>query len=274
MIEPGGAERPPAQLRAKHDVWEIVGYAWRIYFAFFSVFFALALITAPMQMLEAVVQRRVSDEAASGITLAFLLPDVLISLVAIAAIVHATDTVADRARPQAGASLDAAFSRYGDVATTALLTFGLAVTSVFAAPGLALWWLIRRDATVDGRREWWLALVPLALTLYLAVRWAVAQQAVVLGGRRNWAALDASAGAVRGCWWRTAGVLAMLALIQAGPLLLSSAASVAHPLVEASVTAAVAAFVLPFFVIAQTLLWYDLIARRESDAGTAGISAA
>jgi hypothetical protein len=264
-----------AQLRGPHDLGAIVGYAWRIYRAYFATFFGLALIVAPMQMLEAVIQRRIDDEAtSSSVSMVFLVPDVLVSLVAIAALIHAADTVAGGTRPQAGGSIDAAFARYGDVVTTAMLSFGLALASLFAAPALALWWLLRRDAAIDGRRDWWLAVIPLALTLYLAVRWALSQQAVVLGNRRGWPALDASAGAVRGQWWRVAGILLTLGLIEAGPILLSSASSLAHPLVEATVVAAVSSFVLPFFVIAQTLLWYDLIARKASHASTAGITAA
>jgi hypothetical protein len=145
----------------------------------------------------------------------------------------------------------------------------LALASLLAFPFLAAWWLVRRDATIDGRRHWWLVLVPGLLTVYLAVRWAFSQQAVVLARRRNWAGLDTSADTVRGDWWKTLGTLLTVGLLQAGPVVLATASALAHPLVEATVTALVSALVLPFFVAAQTLLWYDLRSRKALDASPA-----
>ncbi len=134
---------------------------------------------------------------------------------------------------------------------------------VLACPFLGLVWLFRRDAQVDGRREWWMWLIPGALAIYLVVRWLFVQQTVMIEGERNWRALDASAAIVRRHWWRAIGVMIVIAIIEAGPIMIASATALAPALVEAITTSAVSALVLPFATAAQTLLYYDLRARKE-----------
>jgi hypothetical protein len=111
------------------------------------------------------------------------------------------------------------------------------------------------------------------LTAYLALRWGFAPNAVVMDGRRNWAAMDRSADAVRDNWWRTFGILATIALIQLGPVLLATASRLAAPLVEGFITALVSALVLPFAVAGQTLLYYYLKARKGLDVSPAAVPA-
>ena len=110
--------------------------------------------------------------------------------------------------------------------------------------------------------------------IYLIVRWAFIQQSVMIEARRNWAALDESAAIVRGSWWRTVGVLLVVALIQLGPLMMSSAATLLPPLASAAITSIVFALVIPFPVTAQTLLYYDLKARKQPDVSADRLPAA
>ena len=91
------------------------------------------------------------------------------------------------------------------------------LASLLAAPFLAIYWLFNRDATIDGRRDWWLALIPFALRVYLAVRWVLRAAGRHHRGQAQLAALDASADAVRGTWWRTFGILLVVVLIALGP---------------------------------------------------------
>ena len=81
--------------------------------------------------------------------------------------------------------------------------------------------------------------------------------------RRNWSALDSSACIVRARWWRTFGIMLIVGLIEAGPIALASISALAPPLVQALTTSVVAAAVLPFATAAQTLLFYDLKARKQ-----------
>ena len=170
-------------------------------------------------------------------------------------------------RPEGGRSIDAAFAASSGRCYRARSSpAGLAALALLAVPFLTIRWLLSRRSTIDGERNWWLVLIPGALAVYLAVRWVVAPQAVMLEGRARWAALDSSAAAVRGRWWRTFGILLAILAVQVGPLLLASAANYAPPLVAGSVTSVVSALVLPFAVTAQTLLYYDLKARSHAAA--------
>ncbi|MDE3094547.1 MAG: hypothetical protein KGK07_00920 [Chloroflexota bacterium] len=256
-----------ADLRGQHDLGDIVGLAYRAYGRNFATLLGIALTTVPLQMLIAVVQRRVGSQAAQqNIVSLLIIPAVLVSLLASAALIAAVHEFSGGTAPGFSRAIDAAFERFRPVIATALLAAGLGVLSLAAVPALTLWWLTHPGATIDGRRNWWLVTVPFALTLYLSVRWLFAEQAVMMEGGDRWTALDASADAVRGRWWRTFGIVVVITLIQLGPLLLATAATLAPTLVAAVVTSVVSALVLPFAVTAQTLLYYDLKARRQADA--------
>jgi hypothetical protein len=99
------------------------------------------------------------------------------------------------------------------------------------------------------------------------VRWVLSEQTVMIEGRERWSALDSAAAAVHDRWWRTAGVLVTILLIQLGPLIIAGAATAGPPIVAGGVSSVVSALVLPFVVTAQTLLYYDLKARLHDDAG-------
>lgn len=264
--------RPAADLRSRHDLGQIVGYAYRLYAAHFAVFFALALVTLPLQMLDGAARQQITSDAASNsVGTLFQVPTAIVSVIAGAAIIAAVRQAAEGTRPAFMASLDAVFERLWALFSTLLLTAALAAASVFAFPLLGLWWLIRRDATVDGRRAWWMWAVPLALTVYLLGRWVITQQMVIIEDRRNWSALDASATLVRGQWWRVIGIVIVIGLIQLGPLMLSGATQSLDPVPAAVLSGLIAALVLPFGAAAQTLLYYDLKARREPDDGPDGV---
>jgi hypothetical protein len=261
-------------LRSQHDLGEVVGYSYRLYAAHFAPFLLIAAVTVPLQLLIGVIQEGSnSDGAMTGAAL-LQIPAALVSLIASAALIFAVHDATGGTRPEFGRSIDAAFERFGALFTTALLGGVLAVLGMIAAPLLALWWVFRRDATVDGERNWWLALVPGLLGIYLAIRWVLEQQSVMIGGKRNWSALNDSADATRGMWWRTFGILLVVALIQLGPILLSQSAVLLPPLAASAIIASVFALVLPFSVTAQTLLYYDLKARKQDDVHPDRLAAA
>lgn len=257
-------------LRSPHAFGDLFGLALRTYTRNFMPLFLLALITAPLQMLTVVVTRRIeSDETAQAVALLLQIPQIFVTLAAVAALIAAVNDIATGGAADAGRAIDEALPRLPAVAGTALLQVGLAMLSVVSWPFLAIWWLFHRDATVDRRRDWWLVLIPFVLTIYILVRWALYAQAVMIDGKRNWAALDLSAEAVRGHWWRTFGVLVIAGVLA---VVISTSAVVtagAAAIVEAVATAGLSALVLPFVVAAQTILYYDLRARRYAVAGAA-----
>lgn len=254
------------ELRSQHDLGEIVGLGWRTYIDHFRSLFLIALIVAPMQMLVIIVTRQIDDAViAQNVALLLQIPTALVGLVASTAVIHAVNEAA-HARPiEPGTSLDAGLQNFWPAFTALLLVFVRVLLSLLAVPFLAVYWLLNRDAAIDGRRDWYFAVVPFALFFYLALRWAFVTNAVVIEGKRGWAALDDSADAVRGNWWRSFGIVLVISLIQAGPLLLSSLAAAAPPVIEGIVAGLAGAFILPFTVAAQTLLYYDLKARRQAN---------
>jgi hypothetical protein len=238
---PSLARQPIAGLRGRKDLGEIVRSAWRTYFANFGPLFSIALITAPVQMLSGVALSRTSDAATQQlITSAFAIPQAIVTIVATAALIHAVNEIAEGRKPEFGASVDAALSRFFTVLTTNLLAGVLALLSVIFAP-------------------------------YFVVRWTFSAQAVMIEGKRNWAALDASSSIVKGNWWRTFGIMLVIVLIAVGPSIIAGPAGLLPPLAAATIVGLVIALTIPFLVTGQTLLYYDLKARKEPDAGTDGV---
>jgi hypothetical protein len=259
-------------LRGQHDLGEIVGYAWQIYARNFRPLFLIALLTMPMQLLIGVIQQRFDSDGGQVAAQLLQLPAILVGVIASGALVFAVNEITAGTPGDFSRSLDAVFAKLGTVIKSALLAGILALTAMLAFPFLAIYWFINRNSTVDGRRDWWMVLIPFALAVYLALRWAFSEQAVMIDDRRNWSALDLSAYAVRGAWWRTLGILLIISMIQAGPIVMASFATLLPPLPSATITSAVFALVLPFPVIAQTLLYYDLKARkRQPDVTAAGV---
>jgi hypothetical protein len=104
---------------------------------------------------------------------------------------------------------------------------------------------------------------------YLAIRWYFVPQTVVIEGARGPVALSRSRLLVEGFWWRTFGlvVLANLATTIFGLFVTTPFTAIAEStdravwaLVGSAVTTSIAA---PFVAIYSTLLYYDLLARRD-----------
>jgi hypothetical protein len=112
----------------------------------------------------------------------------------------------------------------------------------------------------------WTAIgVILGAFLYFSVRWTFSLQSVMLEGRQNWAALDASSAVVLRNWWRTFGIVLVVSLAVLPGSVFSANAAQMPALIAATVGSLLLALVLPFVLIAQTLLYFDLKGRKESD---------
>lgn len=226
-------QQKTVDLRGRHTLGEIIGYAYRIYARNFGVLFLIALATVPMQMLGAVIQDRINDaQTAQLASFPFQLAGALVTVVATGAIIHAVHEFCSGTPPSASRSLDVAFERFVALFTSNLLAGLLSLASLIFLP-------------------------------YFVVRWTFGPQAVMIEGKRNWAALDASSSIVKGQWWRTLGILLVVGLVAIGPLLLASSASLLPILPATVIISTVFAFVIPFILTAQTLLYYDLKARKQ-----------
>jgi hypothetical protein len=240
--------------------------AFRVYRRDPLTFAGLGLLMFPIELIALIVSMRVEGfEDQQNILSLVGIPTFFVQFIATASVSLAVTNVLRQERTSFFAALDATFEQLGGVLETGFRMFGLLVASVFAAPALALFWLLRRDATIDGPRDWLLAIVPFALTVYLFARWAFAPQAVVLHGARGWAALDASADTVRTHWFRAlAGIVAGFVAMFVVSNLAGPAAYLPEP-GYAIVGGAVIALASPLYFITQTLLYYDLQGRKHHD---------
>jgi hypothetical protein len=235
------ARQPVANLRGRKSWPEIVRGGWQTYFANFRALFSIGLITAPVQMLSGVAASRISDPDTQQLaTNSFTILQALVTVIATAALIHAVNEIAEGRKPEFGASIDAALSRFFAVLTTNLLGGVLAILSLIFAP-------------------------------YFVVRWTFGAQAVMIEGKRNWAALDDSSSIVKGNWWRTLGIMLVIVIVFVGPSIIAGPATLLPPLPAATILGLVIALTMPFLVTAQTLLYYDLKARNTPDVATDGV---
>jgi hypothetical protein len=108
--------------------------------------------------------------------------------------------------------------------------------------------------------------------IYLAIRWYFGTWAVVIEGARGSEALRRSGELVQGNWWRVFGVLLLTNLVALVPIIVvyvpfGIAAAVADAgafdLAGRAIGAAVA---YPYMATVGTLLYFDLIARKQTPA--------
>lgn len=255
-------------MRSRRDFGEILRAAYSVYAAHFRSLLLIALITAPLQMLLIVLDRRAESDGAQASLLLLQIPALLVTIIAAAALIHAIDRIASGTPPEPGEALDAGFAFFTAVFGGNLRVVALFLASFLAFPFLGIWWLMKPEATIDGRRDWWM-IVPGVLPIYLLLRWTFFLQATVIEGKRHWAAFDASADTVRGSWWRTLGVLLGAAAVLLPTALIAQSAMLGPVWLEALVVPLVSALVLPLSITAHTLLYYDLKARMNTDVTTA-----
>jgi hypothetical protein len=244
---------------------EIVRFAVQAYRSDFVAFFLIALATVPLQMLSAVVVDRIdSEETEALISLPLQIATTLVFLLAVGALVFAANRVADGHPAEAGPALDEAFARFGRIVTTQFLYAVLTVASIVAFPytGYRYWQDIQRN---EPRGVWTVVGLLLGTFLYFSVRWTFSIQEVMLAERQNWAALDGSAALVVGQWWRTLGIVFVISLSVLPASIFTANPGALPVLVAATVGSLLLALVLPFVIIAQTLLYFDLKAREQTD---------
>ena len=231
---------PRVVLRQRRDLGQIIEAALRLYGQNFSGLFRIAAIVIPLAIAVGIFQAKVKSDAI-GIPLvgALGVGQAAVNLLAGAALMAATTDI------EAGRPPDA--TRAYDVATERFLTLVAAILRV--AFHVVLYFV-----TIIG--------IPWGIQR--AVRWVFVEQAVVLDGAGAKGSLSRSADVVLGSWWRTLGIVLLISLMAAVPGGIAGGLfSIAPIAVSATATAAVNAVMLPFVVLATTLLYFDLQARKE-----------
>ncbi len=136
---------------------------------------------------------------------------------------------------------------------------------VFSWPFLAIYWLFKRDATIDGRRDWWLVLVPVRAH-------ALPRRPLAIRRPGRHARGPPQLGCPRPQRLRRAHHVVARARhphrrsdsSNSAPSLWRAPPNCCHRSPPPPSRALCFALVLPFAVTAQTLLYYDLIARKQT----------
>jgi hypothetical protein len=222
------------------DLSQIVNTAIKVYRQNFGEFLGIAGLTLPLFIASAVSAALITNTFVYlGVNLALAIPGVLLGIPAQAAIARAIADVSEGIVPEFGSVYGRVFERIGPLLLTAFRVAGIFVVLC---------------ATVVG--------IPFAI--YLAIRWAFFTQAVILEGRSGRAATDLSAGMVQGHWWRTLGILIMVALLANVPVEVARIAfSPANVIAAGLASAVIAVIAFPFSAGASTLLFFDLQSRER-----------
>ncbi len=107
-------------------------------------------------------------------------------------------------------------------------------------------------------------IVGIPAIVYFSVRWNFIFQAVVLEGRGPVASFSRSTELVRDNWWRAFGILLVLFILL---WFIGLILTFTLGLIPAVGSAIASVLYTPIFIIAQTLLYYDLRARRDGPEG-------
>jgi hypothetical protein len=228
-------------LHQRRELSQIIGDAFTLYVRNFYPLFRIAALVIPAGIAIAAFQTAVNDPAVVILALILGLLQAVANLLATAGLIAALADI-DAGRPvDFSRAYDLAFSRFWSLAG-ALLRVAFHV-ALFAITIVGIPWAIQRG-----------------------IRWLFVEQAVILDSTSAKAALNYSADAVIGSWWRTLGVAIIISVIGVVPSLLTTGVVAFAPvLVSGTINAAVNALVLPFIVTAMTLLYLDLKARKEAN---------
>jgi hypothetical protein len=245
-------EAPRLDLLRPRDIGALFRDSLNSYFRYFLPFVAIgAAVVVPVELVVSGIglgqlgggYEKSTTGAELGVTLAenYLLVGPLIT----AMVIHALLAVADGRRPRTGPAIMSGLEAFRPIFVAVIIgAAGVILGFVaFILPGI-----------------------------YLAVRWYFAPQAVVVDGRRGVAALERSAELVTGSWWRVFGVVLFVILatgiagtaVQAPFTVLaksadSSAIWLGGTMIATTLTA-------PFEALMLTLLYFDLLARRQLPA--------
>lgn len=268
-------------LRQQRNLSQIIQDSFTLYFENFRLFFGITAILIPFGILIGVLGtillptiENASDEdeiiRRVVIVLAILLPVGLLQSFA--------QWLASIALMAALADLNAGqrvrFSRAYSVVFTRIWTLvgaSLRVAAIIIAPLILLIGgpiaisLLGNDDLGGGLFLLGI-IISLPWVLYHVIRWLFIHQAVILDNTSSRAALSYSADAVKGRWWRTFGIAIVLGIIVRVPdSIVGRIFALAPIVVSETMGAVVTAGLLPVGIIAMTLLYFDLNARRETD---------
>ena len=232
-------------LRQRRDLSEIIQAALNLYQQNFAPLFLIAAVVIPLGVASAALQSAVDDSAGVGLAVGGItILQAGVNLLAGAAIITGLVVIDRSQEPTFSSAYDVAFERFwtllGGVLRAAVIILLLLIT-IIGIP-----WAIQRF-----------------------VRWLFVEQAIIIDASTASEALNHSAVAVEGRWWRTLGIALVIGIIVTVPAsIIAGVFSFAPVLLAGTANSIVNALVLPFAITCMTLLYMDLQVRKESDERT------
>jgi hypothetical protein len=231
------AQRTP--LRQRRELNEIIQTALNLYGQNFSLFFRIAAVVIPLGIASGIFQTIANQTAAVTIVGVIAVGQLAVNLLSSAAIIAALDDIGAGRVPDFSRAYDVAFSRFWSLVGGVLRVLFHVLLFMITIVGIP--WAIQRF-----------------------VRWLFVEQVIILEGATAKEALSRSADVVIGSWWRTFGIWLLVSIL-AGLLvgIVAAVVALAPVAIASTVNAVMDALALPFVVIATTLLYFDLQARKE-----------
>ena len=275
-------------LQQQRDLGQIIEAAVSIYSQHFWQFFSIAAVLIPFGILSSVltallpsIDNPVDEEEVARvlvIAVAILLPLAILQAIAqwiasLAIMAAVADLDAERepelshAMRQRGSDFSrayqAVFSRFWTL-FGASLRAAIVVIPFLAIFGISFALYLGAPAILGLAQ--FVLFIPVLWAIRQAIRWLFIHQAVLFDGTSARAALSYSADAVQGRWWRTLGIaITLLIIVQVPAAVIGALVGFAPALISDTAGAVITAAILPLGVIAMTLLYLDLKARRETD---------
>ena len=262
-------------LRRPMDMGQIVNTAIRVYRRNFGEFVAIAAVALPIVAGFAVTEALVDGSTWNVVGAALLIPLLAVVIIVQAAITQAVVDIADGVAPEFNSVYLRVFRRLGLLLTSGLRVFLGMVVLCLTVVGIpfAMYLLVR-----------WIMFTPVIMTqsdstlqevdvntlLQSGPKWARSGILGMFERRFSSRASAMSARIVEGFWWRTLGILVVIYILANVPTGLVGVAALNAPPVGSSLLSAVAlVMVLPFMLIAYTLLFFDLQSRERERASVA-----
>lgn len=231
--------------RLSHDrgIADIIGASFNLYSATPAVLLSIAVLNIPVSLVSTVVSSLTDRPAINGLLALLMLPVELVAYQVISAGIVAALLEFDSGRTaSAGAAISAATARFDDLASATLRA--TAIVFLFCVTIVGIPWGIMR-----------------------LVRWLFIVQAILVDKQTGDSSLSFSASLVDGNWWLTVGRMFLIGVLFAIPTAIVTLAGAAAPLlVGSAITAIVGAIVMPFTVIASTLIYFDYRLEKRVNA--------
>ena len=241
------------------NIGDILGDTFRIYGRNFWKLLAIAAIVlgvlgvigiiAPLGLLSLVM----TWEAIGALTgwiiaglIILVVANILGGILVAGALIHAVSEQYLRQRISIGQAYGFAWRRLGAMIGAGVLAF-LAIGGIIAVSVLV---------AIFFPVGWILVVVGSCASIYLMVSWIFIFPAALLEGLGPIAALSRSYGLVKNNWWRVLGITLVVGLI-------SGAISAILGLIPVVGAIIGSILVTPIYLIANTLLYYDLRVRKE-----------